>query len=1061
MERVRKILRGHSARKVFIYLLICTLVLNTSLPTVLADAVPGMIEGENVVQGTAAFNTAGNVTTVTTGGAATIIEYSRFNIDSLKTVDFAQPGASAAVLNRIVQANPSLINGALTSNGRVFLVNPAGIIFGSGSTVNVPQLVASGLNMSNEAFNAVMADPANQMAFEGGNGDVTNYGSISANSVQLIGNKVKNVGSIKAPNAGLVVMAAGDNVYLAQNGSNVVVQLDGDPGNTVPDVQNNSLINAGKGGTIVLAAGDTFSRAVTNNAWLVAESGTIRAQAARVENLGVIHASANPSADGDGGKVILNGLEEVKVASPENYIQANAGVNGKGGTITLQSEGSVTVGAGTFVSAAGGTATGNGGTIKIVAEDFTIAGMIDASPRNVDYEPGKLEIHTSTATIENGPNFGAANTIYEQNIEEWSDKGTGVSVNASRLITVNDIADGEIKGRYGDFELNATGGDGLVWFQDTSDTVSTTLGDITITSGGPGIIVGNLETGKDVSDARPTPGKITLTTAGGGDIKTGSLTVKSGRGLGEIYVDAAGDLTINGNVTVGKDSPIESIPGVRDAEASILLKAGDNVTLNGDVIASAKGTGDISGSVTKSHIGIYSGTNEFGYGDMTINGDLIATSKAATNGTSEAKIEVAAWGSLTWGPDAAPPVADADRVSVTASDYQSIEDSSNSGDSAVIIIGEQGNVPLLKAFPDFAEGHMTSVINGDVVANDFDPENDPITVTLVTNVTHGTLTLNANGTYSYKPDPGYVGTDSFTYMATDGVNTSGPVTVTFTLTNTLPILAPDVATTALRTPVNINVLANDTDPDGDVLIPSLISGPAHGSVVLNGDGTFTYYPADSFNGQDSFVYSLSDGQIGAAFGQTTVTITVGSGSTPAPLPTLANPPAPGLTPVQFEVSGCPALVKWAAEEIGVSEQVLAIWIGSAMGTAGDIQPCDACARFKAAAEILQDADGIYIRALAQVVNEYASSVAPPSEEQMASIAQAISRGGEAGTHYALAGKYLDALATYIGILNGTMDFSVNEAIEFATKKYVAPMAQSGNVGAAAFLVAKLSALVTF
>ncbi|MFH1717843.1 MAG: filamentous hemagglutinin N-terminal domain-containing protein, partial [Planctomycetota bacterium] len=127
---MRKILRGRAARKVVIYLLVCSLISNTSLPTVFADAVPGMIEGENVVQGTAAFNTAGNVTTITTGGAGTIIEYGRFNIDSLKTVDFAQPSASAAVLNRIVQANPSLINGALTSNGRVFIVNPAGIIFG-------------------------------------------------------------------------------------------------------------------------------------------------------------------------------------------------------------------------------------------------------------------------------------------------------------------------------------------------------------------------------------------------------------------------------------------------------------------------------------------------------------------------------------------------------------------------------------------------------------------------------------------------------------------------------------------------------------------------------------------------------------------------------------------------------------------------------------------------------------------------------------------------------------------------------------------------------------------
>ncbi|MFH1717768.1 MAG: Ig-like domain-containing protein, partial [Planctomycetota bacterium] len=848
--------------------------------------------------------------------------------------------------------------------------------------------------------------------------------------------------------------------YLAQNGSNVVVELDGDPGNDTPDVQNSSLINAGKGGTIVLAAGDTFSRAIRNSGWLVASSGTIAAHAARVENRGVIHASASLSADGDGGKVVLSGLEEVKITSPENYVQANAGLNGDGGTITLQSEGTVTIGAGTFVSAAGGSASGDGGSINITAEDFSITGMVDASPQNKDYEPGKLEIHTTTATIANGANTGATDTIYEQDIENWGAKGTGVDVYASRLITVNNIVDDEIKGRYGDFGLHATGGDGMVWFQDTGDTISTTLGDITMTAGGPGIIAGSMETGKDVSDARPTPGAITLTTSEGGDIRVENLTIKSGWGLAEINVDAAGDLTVNGDVTVGRDSPIQNVPGGHDAEAAILLKAGDNVVLNGDVYAASQGTDDVFDNVTKSHIGIFSGTNEFGYGDMTINGDLVAIAKASSNGTSEATIEVGAWGSLTWGPDAAPPVADADRVAVTAEDYTSIEDASNTGDTAKIIINEQGNVPLLKGFPDFAESHMNTIINGDVVANDYDPDGDTITATLVTDVAHGTLTLNSNGTYSYKPDAGYVGTDSFTYMASDGVGTSGPVVVTITLTNTLPILAPDVATTPARTAVIINVLANDSDPDGDLLTAALVSGPTHGGVVLNADGTFTYYPGDSFTGQDSFVYSATDGQTGAALGQTTVTITIGSGGTPPapPLPSLGTPPAPGLARVEFEVSGCPALVKWTAQEIGVSEKVLAIWIGSAMGTAGDIQPCDACARFKAAAEILQDADGTYARALAQVVNEFASNVAPPTEEQMASIADAISRGAEAGTHYAVAGKYLDALATYIGILNDTMDFSVAEAIEFATQKYVAPLAQRGNLGAAAFIVARLTAL---
>ena len=91
MERIERRSKGRNWRKVITYFLTCCLFLNTSLPVILADAVPDMIEGEAVLQGSASFNTAGDITTITTGGASTIIEYTRFKIDELRTVDFAQP----------------------------------------------------------------------------------------------------------------------------------------------------------------------------------------------------------------------------------------------------------------------------------------------------------------------------------------------------------------------------------------------------------------------------------------------------------------------------------------------------------------------------------------------------------------------------------------------------------------------------------------------------------------------------------------------------------------------------------------------------------------------------------------------------------------------------------------------------------------------------------------------------------------------------------------------------------------------------------------------------------
>ena len=95
-------------------------------------------------------------------------------------------------------------------------MNPAGVYFGIGSEINVNQLVASGLGMSNEDFQAVLDDVSNLMIFNGdGGGDVTNNGTITANSVYLVGKNVINNGSINCM-AGTVLMAAGDGVYLSQ-----------------------------------------------------------------------------------------------------------------------------------------------------------------------------------------------------------------------------------------------------------------------------------------------------------------------------------------------------------------------------------------------------------------------------------------------------------------------------------------------------------------------------------------------------------------------------------------------------------------------------------------------------------------------------------------------------------------------------------------------------------------------------------------------------------------------------------------------------------------------------
>jgi hypothetical protein len=155
-----------------------------------------------------------------------------------------------------------------------------------------------------------------------------------------------------------------------------------------------------------------------------------------------------------------------------------------------------------------------------------------------------------------------------------------------------------------------------------------------------------------------------------------------------------------------------------------------------------------------------------------------------------------------------------------------------------------------------------------------------------------------------------------------------------------------------------------------------------------------------------------------------------------------------------DVSGCPALLEWTVQEIGIDAALAQIWITNTLASSKDIQPCDACADLSEAAKVLQDADGSRIAALAQVINEFASSDAPPSEEQMASVADAIADNTDEDSQYALAGEYLDSLVAYVGTLQD-LGFSPEDAIGVATDKYIAPLAED-NIGLATYMSARLT-----
>ncbi|MHC4642112.1 MAG: two-partner secretion domain-containing protein, partial [Planctomycetota bacterium] len=360
-------------KSVIVYFLTCCMFFNTSLPIVLAGP-----EGAQVVNGDVSIQQSGYNTTITASDRA-IINYSSFDITRPEIVQFIQPGTSASVLNRILSANPTNINGTLLANGRVFFVNPAGVYFGNGAQVNVNQLVASALNITDADF------ISGRYNFVGGEGSVINAGDITAEKVYLIGRQVANSGSISCP-AGYVVMASGDRVFLGEPGSDIVLEIEGP---SLPEsgdpIEGSGVLNEGTveaaGGTIVLAAaGDIYSQAISNVGSLstsveTGDAGQIKLTAAdgKVINSGSIKAT---SSSGKGGNVQVLGDRVGLLDSAEIDV---SGSNG-GGTVLIggnyQGQGEIPTARRTYISEnssikADATENGDGGKVIVWADEIT------------------------------------------------------------------------------------------------------------------------------------------------------------------------------------------------------------------------------------------------------------------------------------------------------------------------------------------------------------------------------------------------------------------------------------------------------------------------------------------------------------------------------------------------------------------------------------------------------------------------------------------------------------------------------------------------------------------
>ncbi len=474
--------RRSSCRLEFAKSVLAASVLLAAMPAPTASA---DVQGERVIRGDVTFHRQGNRLLIRAGDGS-IIEYARFDIGRNQVVRFIQPGELSRVLNRIDGAAPSRIEGRLLANGQVYLVNPAGVIFGANSVVNVGGLYAAAAQISNTNFLAGL----NQ--FTDASGSIINQGTLRGDAVHLLGRHVENYGHIRT-DGGIVTMLAGDNMLIGEVGGRVLVQVDGrtlaenaapSHGGTAPSlsatpgVRNEGSVSAG-GGRIALGAGDLYALGIHNAGKLRAPGGRIDVSAkdGLVRNTGTMTTSV---VNGQAGAIDVNGpsiLNEGRITAdawsgaagdirftsqnhtyllPHSRISAAGGPGfAQGGRVIVHSfDGFTGFARRAVINVSGGALGGAGGFAEVSGFGLDFMGSVRLQSRE-GFEAGTLlidplNIRITNAGTENGAGFfgdgqilfneGAANATLRIRPNSLRNFGGAIILQATNDITVeNDV----------------------------------------------------------------------------------------------------------------------------------------------------------------------------------------------------------------------------------------------------------------------------------------------------------------------------------------------------------------------------------------------------------------------------------------------------------------------------------------------------------------------------------------------------------------------------------------------------------------------------------------------
>ena len=328
-----------------------------------------------------------------------------------------------------------------------------------------------------------------------------------------------------------------------------------------------------------------------------------------------------------------------------------------------------------------------------------------------------------------------------------------------------------------------------------------------------------------------------------------------------IVSDANGGITDSGTVTITINPVNDNNPMAVD-ESITVSEGGTITTLDGG--ATSVLSNDTDTDLPNDTLTVSLDT-DVSHGSLTLNGDgTFSYTHDGSENFSDSFTYIVS--------DANGGITDSGTVTIT---INPVNDNNPMAVDESITVSEGGTITTL-------DGGATSVLSNDT---DTDLPNDTLTVSLDTDVSHGSLTLNSDGTFSYTHDGSENFSDSFTYIVSDangGITDTGTVTITINPVNDNNPVAVDESITvnegATITTLNggaTSVLTNDTDTDlpNDTLSVSLDTDVSHGSLTLNPDGTFSYTHDGSENFSDSFTYTVSDAN-GGVTDSGTVTITI-------------------------------------------------------------------------------------------------------------------------------------------------------------------------------------------